>query len=407
MKCRYCETELSYKLLDLGSQPLANDYIGVSSESHYQEYFPLIVWVCKTCWLVQCEQFSPKEKIFDDEYAYFSSSSKSWLKHAEDFSTNVINNNRLSSNSFVVEIASNDGYLLENFMRQNIACLGIEPTKSTARVAEEKGIPTIQEFFQYDLVPEIIAKYQKADLIICNNVFAHVPNLIDFVRGLRDLLCEDGIITIEFPHLMELILGKKFDTIYHEHFSYFSLFSAKNILENIGLKIFDVEKLKSHGGSYRLFVCHAQSTRIATEAVEKILQEELSVGINNLSFYENFQKEAINIKNHFLKFLFDQKLAGKKVVAYGAAAKGNTLLNFSGVKQDLISAVFDASESKQGKLLPGSRIPILAPENIFAENPDYVVVLPWNLIKEIKNYLEPLTLKGTKIVTVMPTIKFH
>ena len=407
MKCRFCEARLSQKLIDLGHQPLANNYISTSQKHHSQEYFPLTVWICETCWLVQCEQIASKEKIFDDEYAYFSSSSKSWLKHAEHFSKKIIQKEKLSSKNFVVEIASNDGYLLQNFINNSIECVGIEPTKSTAILAEKRGVPTIQKFFQYDLVPEIISQYRKADLIICNNVFAHVPNLIDFVKGLKALLNDQGVISIEFPHLTELIQGKKFDTIYHEHFSYFSLFSAKKILENFGLRVFDIELLKSHGGSYRLFICHDRAFKSDTKTVDRILQDELLLGVNNNNFYSNFQKEAEKIKYNFLEFLIDSKLAGKKVVAYGAAAKGNTLLNFSGVKPDLIEYVFDASEGKQGKFLPGSGIPILPPESIFEIKPDYVIVFPWNLIKEIKEYLTPLIMRGTKLVTVIPSIKYH
>ena len=405
MKCRVCKENLKTKLIDLGNQPLSNDYLMEFELQNEQNVYPLVVWICESCWLVQAEEHELKENIFNDDYAYFSSTSSSWLAHCSKFVDEVIKNLNLNSNSFVVEVASNDGYLLQYFNHKKIKNLGIEPTKSTAAAAISRGVQTLPEFFDLRIAKKIKSEFGEADLVICNNVLAHVPNLLDFVCGLKSLLSENGVISIEVPSLKNLIDDKQFDTIYHEHFSYFSLVSLKFLFEKNGLKIFNLENIQTHGGSFRIFVSHENSKYSETDALKNCLYAEHLAKIDSLEFYQNFQNSAEVIKNEFREFLHQAKKSKKVVAGYGAAAKGNTLLNFAEVTSDLIGFVCDAAPSKQGKYLPGSRIKIMPPNHLDEVRPDYVIIFPWNLASEIREQLAYLEKYGTKFVTFIPEIR--
>lgn len=405
MKCRHCHANLKHDFLDLGSAPPSNAYLGKDKLNETELYFPLKVRVCENCWLVQTEDYTDADKLFDSEYAYFSSTSESFLKHAAIYSNNIINELNLNSNSFAVEIASNDGYLLKNFIEKNIPCLGIEPTDSTADASEKLNIPTIREFFGQKLSKIISNEYGKADLIMGNNVYAHVPDINDFTLGIADLLSENGVVTLEFPQLLNTIKGKQFDQIYHEHFSYLSLTAVKTIFNSSGLKVWKVEELKTHGGSLRVYGCHLKSTAYdVCQSVNNQLEKEEEFGLKKLQTYYNFQLEAEKIKEDFIIFLNEQKRIGKRVVAYGAAAKGNTLINFAGIKNDLIEFVCDAAPSKQDKFMPGSHIPILDPSHLKNIKVDYVLILPWNLANEITEQLSYLRKNGTKFVIAIPEL---
>lgn len=405
MKCRHCGNLLNKTFIDLGYAPPSNAYLTKLQLNQHELYFPLKVFVCDNCWLVQTEDYNNADDLFNAEYAYFSSTSTSWLKHAKDYSDLIINKLKLNEKSFVIEIASNDGYLLKNFVKKGIPCLGIEPTKNTAEASIKLNIPVVQEFFGEKLAKKLESNNQKADLICGNNVYAHVPNINDFTLGLKIALKKGGTITLEFPHLLNLIKYKQFDTIYHEHFSYLSLYTVKKIFETFGLKIYDVEELQTHGGSLRIYACHNDDIRIVTNNVLNLLSIEEKFGLTNIIIYNNFQQEAIKIKNNLLTFLIEQYNLGKKVYAYGAAAKGNTLLNFAGIKSDLIKFVFDAAESKQLMYMPGSHIPILPPEILDTDIPDYIFVLPWNISEEVQNQLQHLSDKGAKFVTAIPYLQ--
>lgn len=403
MKCRHCDNELNYTFLDLGFAPPSNAYLSDSDLSKPEKYYPLRVKVCDECWLVQTEDYAKADELFDSSYAYFSSTSSSWLKHSELYSKNIINRLHLSSDSLVVEIASNDGYLLKNFVAAGIPCLGIEPTASTADASAKLGIEVIREFFGERLATELKNKL-KADLIIGNNVYAHVPNLNDFTRGLKVLLNQNGVITLEFPHLMELLKHIQFDTIYHEHFSYLSLYTVDTIFKKFGLRIFDVEQLVTHGGSLRIYACHNESERETLPSVSAILEEEFNYGLQSLKVYENFQDKVNTIKNNLLEFLISKRKAGYSVAAYGAAAKGNTLLNYSGLKTDLVDFVCDAAIAKQGRFMPGSHIPIKNPDYLKENKVDFVLILPWNISTEIQQQLSFLN-KTTKFLVAVPDLK--
>lgn len=396
MRCRNCKSKLEAKFVDLGYQPLSNAYLSADALNDSETYYPLRVLICANCLLVQTQDFQKPEDIFDSNYAYFSSVSKSWLDHAENYAKNVVQRFELNLKHLVVEVASNDGYLLRNFHNSGFDCIGIEPTQSTADVSRSLGINTIQEFFSYELSKKLVQTFGRADLIIANNVLAHVPDINDFVAGLRNLLSSDGVLTIEFPHLLNLIEENQFETIYHEHYSYLSLSSIENIFRKHELSIFDVEKLKTHGGSLRIFVQTTEGKNKLTQRFEKALLEENSYGLNRLITYEGFQ-EKVDLKKHeLLRFLLSAKENGKKVAAYGAAAKGNTLLNYAGIKSDLINAVYDESIHKQGRFLPGSHIKISSPEDITIDNPDVLLILPWNLKDEIiTSVKEKYDYKGT------------
>ncbi|QKM64044.1 SAM-dependent methyltransferase [Polynucleobacter tropicus] len=405
MRCRHCSAQLSHNFLDLGFSPPSNAYLTTEDLTRPEKYYPLKVMVCNQCWLVQTEDYTQADELFDAEYSYFSSTSKSWLDHAENFSKRMIEEMGLCGNSFVIEIASNDGYLLKNFVRENIPCLGIEPTASTAEAAEALGIPVLREFFGEQLGRRLSADGRQADLIVGNNVYAHVPNINDFTCGLKAALRVGGTITLEFPHLMRLIESSQFDTIYHEHFSYLSLSVVDKIFTSCGLRIFDVEKLNTHGGSLRIFGCHADDDRPVRGSVKELIDEEIGNGVKDLRLYQDFQFKVDQIKDNLLTFLIEQKRKNVKVVAYGAAAKGCTLLNYAGVKPDLLPIVFDASISKQNKYLPGSHIPIKAPGELRDMAVDLILILPWNIKEEVIDQLSFVADKGAKFVVAVPEIK--
>ena len=406
MKCRHCKNKLNYTFLDLGKAPASNAYLEKEELSKPELYFPLKVKVCEECWLVQTEDYANADKLFDSKYAYFSSISKSFLNHAKEYSNKMIRKFNLNSSSYVIEVASNDGYLLKNFVKNKIPCLGIEPTDSTAVEAEKQNIPVIRKFFGLKLAKDLARNNQKADLIIGNNVYAHVPDINDFTFGMKEALKENGVITLEFPELLNTIKGGQFDQIYHEHFSYLSLTAVMNIFSKCGLRVWDVEKLPTHGGSLRVYGCHVNSNFHKTSLrVKKHLQNEKEFGLLNIETYLNFQSKANDIKNKFYSFLLEQKNNGKRVIAYGAAAKGNTLLNYCKVNTDLIEFVCDGAPSKQGMFLPGSHIPIYHPSVLKNSFFDYVVIFPWNIKSEIINEIAFLKDHGTKFVIAVPELE--
>lgn len=405
MKCRHCAQPLAHIFLDLGFAPPSNAYLTIDGLNKPEKYFPLKVRVCDSCWLVQTEDYAQADELFNSEYAYFSSTSQGWVHHAKRYAEEMTRELNLGSSSMVIEIASNDGYLLKNFVAMGIPCLGIEPTASTAEAAERLGIPVLREFFGFSLAKRLAHQKQRADLIVGNNVYAHVPDINDFTAGLQAALKPGGTITLEFPHLLELIAHVQFDTIYHEHFSYLSLLAVERIFNAAGLRIFDVSKLETHGGSLRVFGCHTDDPRPTAASVYAVLKDEEAKGLKSLDTYRTFQAKADKVKNDLLEFLLAQKKAGKKIVAYGAAAKGNTLLNYAGVKPDLLPVVFDAAAAKQGKFMPGSHIPILAPCELESILPDYVVILPWNIATEVKVQLASLSAKGCQFVTAVPRLE--
>lgn len=406
MKCRFCKNELKNIFIDLGSSPLSNSYLTFPQLNEPEIYFPLKIFVCDKCFLVQIDEYKKAFEIFDSNYAYFSSISKSWLVHSEKYTEKMINEFGINKNSFVIEIASNDGYLLQYFKERNIPVLGIEPTTSTAKVSKEKGIDTIEKFFGVALADELCKEGKKADLLIGNNVLAHVPDIDDFVKGLQILLSPNGIITMEFPHLLQLIEKNQFDTIYHEHFSYLSFSTVKKVFEQYDLELFHVEELTTHGGSIRIFAQHKSSKAYPVEnTVSNMILKEQQTGVNDLNFYKNFDKKAAKVKLDFINFLITAKKENKKIAAYGAAAKGNTLLNFCGIKNDLIDFVVDAAPSKLGKYLPGSRIPVVSEDKIRETKPDYIIILPWNIKDEIINQLSYISDWNGQFVIAIPKLK--
>lgn len=405
MKCRHCGTPLLHTFLDLGFAPPSNAYLTADDLSRPETYYPLKVKVCHECWLVQTEDYADAGELFNAEYAYFSSTSTSWLAHAARYVEDMVERLGLGRSSHVIEVASNDGYLLRNFVAKGIPCLGIEPTASTAAAAEKLGVPVLREFFGEALGRRLASEDKQADLIAGNNVYAHVPDINDFTRGLKAALKPGGTITLEFPHLMRLIEQVQFDTIYHEHFSYLSLYTVTRIFDSAGLRIFDVDELPTHGGSLRIYGCHKNDTRTSSERVTALLRAEEGAGMRNLDVYGGFQQRAEQIKDSLLRFLLEQKHAGKKVAAYGAAAKGNTLINFAGIKRDLLPFVCDAAPSKQGKYLPGSHIPVRTPEVLAAARPDFVLILPWNIASEVIEQNIALRQFGTHFVTAVPDLK--
>lgn len=404
MNCRHCKAPLEHTFLDLGFAPPSNAYLTTSDLTKPEKYYPLKVMICNQCWLAQTEDYAQADELFDSGYAYFSSTSTGWLLHASEYVKQIAHCLNLSKNSFVIEVASNDGYLLKHFVANQIPCLGIEPTASTAAAAEAIGIPVLREFFCERLGLELASQGKQADLILGNNVYAHVPDINDFTKGLKAALKFDGTITLEFPHLLRLIEHTQFDTIYHEHFSYLSLFAAEKIFKSANLRIFDVEELSTHGGSLRIYGCHDWDPRLTTDAVTELLQQEELAGLQSLTLYQTFQEKADRVKDDLLLFLLEQKRNGKTVVAYGAAAKGNTLLNYAGVKADLLPFVCDAAIAKQSKFMPGSHIPILAPGALQYLRPNFLLILPWNIAKEVKRQNQDLTNLGTKFVTAVPKL---
>ena len=380
-KCRFCDAALHISFCDLGSMPPSNAYKKRNDQK--ESIFPLHAYVCTECFLVQLGQFQTPAEIFS-EYQYFSSYSKSWLKHAQDYVEAMVARFALNCDNFVAEIASNDGYLLQHFLPYKIPLLGIEPATNVARVAQEKGIPTLNAFFGSSLAKQL---EKKPDLLIGNNVLAHVPDLNDFVYGLKHFLAPKGIITLEFPHLLQLMENHQFDTIYHEHFSYFSLITLQKIFSHHHLELFDVEELATHGGSLRIYVQHRDGPHPISQKVEVLHKKEIAFGLDRIETYNGFAKQAEKIKADLLNFLFRLKREGKKIAGYGAPAKGNTLLNYCEITSELLPFTVDASPYKQGHFLPGSGIPIYPPSVIFDEKPDYVLILPWNLKNEIKHQL--------------------
>ncbi len=404
MNCRHCAKPLIHTFLDLGFAPPSNAYLNADDLISPEKYYPLKVKVCNSCWLVQTEDYAAADELFNSEYAYFSSTSSSWLDHAAQYAKTMISKFSLSKNSYVIEIASNDGYLLKNFVDVNIPCLGIEPTASTAAAAASLGIPVLKEFFSEALGQCLAKAGKRADLIIGNNVYAHVPEINDFTLGIKAALKPEGIVTLEFPHLMQLVDKSQFDTIYHEHFSYLSLYTVCQIFQSVGLRVWHVEKLNTHGGSLRIFGCHDNSIRLTTLSVVKLLEEEEDRGLQRLSTYLDFQIQANKIKDNLLTFLIEQKRLGKRVMAYGAAAKGNTLINYAGIKKDLLALVFDAAQAKQNKFLPGSHIPILPPSAIRIEKPDFLIILPWNIADEIQKKYAFVNEWNCKFIIAVPTL---
>lgn len=406
MHCRYCKNELSHEFADLGFSPPSNSFLSKEQLNAPETFYPLKIMVCEKCFLVQIDEFAKHDDIFNSDYVYFSSFSTSWLAHAEAYTEMMIERFGFNKNSQVIEIASNDGYLLQYFKKHNIPVLGIEPTANTAAAAKEKGIESVVDFFGVRLASLLAGKGTKADLLLGNNVLAHVPDINDFVGGLKILLKANGVITFEFPHLMQLIDKNQFDTIYHEHFCYLSLIAVEQIFEQHGLEIFDVEEVTTHGGSLRIFAKHKEdSSKEIFAKVEAMLKKEIQFGLKDLSVYAGYQQKAEKVKNDFTAFLIDAKNAGKKVAGYGAAAKGNTLLNFAGTKKDLLHFVVDASPHKQNKFLPGVHVPVFSEEKIKTEKPDYVVILPWNLRDEISNQLAYIKDWGGKFVVAVPQLE--
>ena len=405
MNCRHCATPLSHTFLDLGFAPPSNAYLTAYDLTRPEKHYPLKVLVCDQCWLVQTEDYAQADELFNADYAYFSSTSTGWLAHAQRYAESITRKLQLSSESLVIEIASNDGYLLKNFILAGIPCLGIEPTASTAAAAELQGIQVTREFFTEQLGKRLATENRQADLIVGNNVYAHVPDINDFTRGIRAALKPGGTVTLEFPHLMRLIEHTQFDTVYHEHFSYLSIHTVQQVFGEAGLRVYDVEELSTHGGSLRIYGCHESESRPTTTAVGALTAEETRRGMQTLAFYEEFQARTDQVKDDLLSFLLEKKRIGKTVAAYGAAAKGNTLLNYAGVKPDLLPFVCDAATAKQNKFMPGSHIPIRAPEALTKDRPDYVLILPWNIASEIRRQNASLVKLGTQFVTAIPTLK--
>lgn len=405
MNCRHCGTPLEHTFLDLGFAPPSNAYLKADDLTQPEKIYPLEIKVCDQCWLVQTEDYAQADELFSPDYAYFSSTSTGCLEHAARYVEKITRQLELSENSLVIEVASNDGYLLKNFVAADIPCLGIEPTDSTAEAAMKLGIPVLREFFGERLGRELAGKGQSADLIVGNNVYAHVPDINDFTRGLRAVLKPGGTITLEFPHLMRLIEHTQFDTVYHEHFSYLSLFTVSRVFEACGLRAWDVEELPIHGGSLRVWGCHEDDPLKTSSEVGGLIREESERGLQTLAPYLGFQAKADKVKDDLLGFLKEQKRAGKKVAAYGAAAKGNTLLNYAGVKPDLLPFVCDAAEAKQGKYMPGSHIPILPPSVLAQEAPDFVLILPWNIADEVRQQNAELKERGARFVTAIPRLE--
>ncbi len=406
MNCRFCKNELTHEFADLGFSPPSNSFLTKAQLNQPETFYPLKIMVCQKCFLVQIDEFAKHDDIFSADYAYFSSFSTSWLAHAKEYTQMMINRFGYNEKSQVIEIASNDGYLLQYFKEAGVPVLGIEPTANTADAAKEKGIDSIVDFFGIPLATNLAAKGLKADLLLGNNVLAHVPDINDFVGGLPILLKSDGVITFEFPHLLQLIDKNQFDTIYHEHFSYLSLIAVKQIFENKGLEIFDVEEVSTHGGSLRIFGKHkADSSKEISQHVGDMLAKEKEFGLQDLSVYKTYQEKAEKVKNDFLEFLIKAKKEGKTVVGYGAAAKGNTLLNFAGVKKDLLQFVVDASPHKQNKFLPGVHMPVFNESTIRLVKPDYIVILPWNLKDEISKQLNYIKEWEGRFVVAVPELK--
>lgn len=405
MNCRGCGISLALPLIDLGTSPPSNAYVRADQLEHAEQWVPLKVAVCQHCWLVQTEDYTSADSLFDAEYAYFSSFSSTWLAHAERYVAEMVERFDLTADSRVVEIAANDGYLLQYVAKRGIPCLGVEPTRSTAQAAREKGLDIRELFFGRDTASQLHSEGWAADLMAANNVLAHVPDINDFLGGFATLLKPAGVATFEFPQLLTLMAGQQFDTLYHEHYSYLSLTAVQTLCERNGLEVFDVSQLTTHGGSLRVFVQRVDGVRREVQpSVQQQLQAELAAGVKTPAYYATLAPAAERIKHELLRFLLQAKADGKRVVGYGAAAKGNTLLNYAGVKPDLLAWVADANPHKQGKYLPGSRIPIVSPAQIDLEKPDYVLVLPWNLLHEVSQQLAHVREWDGRFVIAVPEL---
>jgi SAM-dependent methyltransferase len=406
MKCRHCSAEISLPFVDLGSAPPSNAYLTRQSLRAPEKWFPLRVLVCSSCWLVQTEDFAQADELFDADYAYFSGFSTSWLAHSERYVAEMTERFGLGATSHVVEVAANDGYLLQYVQARGIPCTGVEPTASTASAARAKGIAIVEDFFGTRLAADMVGRGLEADLTAANNVLAHVPDINDFVAGFARLLKPQGVATFEFPHLLKLALENQFDTIYHEHFSYLSLTAVDKVFASNGLDVFDVQELPTHGGSLRVFAQRADTgMHRRTDSVAALLASEGDKGMASALFYEGFQAKTNRVKDDFIRFLLEAKAAGKSVAAYGAAAKGNTLMNYAGIRPDLISFVVDRNPAKQDKFMPGSRIPIVAESQLQETKPDYVVILPWNLKQEVVKQLDYIRAWGGRFVTAVPGLR--
>lgn len=412
MKCRHCSAPVSLPLADLGTAPPSNAYLRLDALQAPERWHPLRVLVCTQCWLVQTEDFAQAHELFDDDYAYFSSFSSSWLAHAQSYVHDMVQRLGLGPHSHVVEVAANDGYLLQYVAQRGIPCLGVEPTASTAAAARAKGIEVVEAFFGVPLAQELLARGHAADLTVANNVLAHVPDINDFVAGFATLLKPTGVATFEFPHLLQLVQHSQFDTLYHEHFSYLSLTAVQRIFAAGGLTVFDVQELPTHGGSLRVFACRTDGInpqgsattqpRAIEPTVSARLAREAAAGVASTGFYQGFQQQCLRIKRELLTFLLDAQARDLRVAAYGAAAKGNTLLNFAGVRPDLLPYVVDKNPAKQGKYLPGSRIPIVDEAHLRQHQPDVVLILPWNLQAEVMAQLDYIRAWGGRFAVAVP-----
>lgn len=402
--CRHCQAALTEKFLDLGHAPLSNGYLTPEELNAPEVTYPLRLLVCSACQLVQTEDYAEAADVFGADYAYFSSTSSGWVAHAARYCEMIAARLGLGARSKVIELASNDGYLLQHMVAAGIPCLGVEPTAATAQAARAKGIAVVENFFGAALAEQLVAQGHAADLVIGNNVYAHVPDINDFTRGITTVLKPEGVVTLEFPHLMRLVEYRQFDTVYHEHFSYLSLLTVRRLFDAAGLRVFDVEEIPTHGGSLRIYGCLAGAGHEIAPAVTDLIAEEERRGMDGAAFYQGFQAQAEEVKDAAVRFLLDARRDGKTIVGYGAAAKGNTLLNFAGARPDLLPFVCDAATAKQGKFLPGSHIPVLPPSVLHDMAPDYVVILPWNIASEVRVQLSHLAARGTKFVTFVPEL---
>ena len=406
MNCRFCNAKLDFEFINLVNSPPSNSFLTKDQLNKPEKFYPLKLFMCDKCYLVQIDEYKKSNEIFNENYLYYSSFSKTWLDHAKNYVNLVSKRFELNKDSLVIEIGSNDGYLLQYFQDLEIPCLGIEPSSKTAKVAKEKGIKVIEDYFNISLAEKLVEQNSKADLLVGNNVLAHVPNINDFTQGLSILLKQKGVITMEFPHIMQLIENNQFDTIYHEHFSYFSFLTVKKIFEHHKLKIFDVDRIPTHGGSLRIYANHLNdNSKKISSRVRSLIDLEISKKMISLDFYSNFQDKANKLKYDLLRCLIDIKLKGKKIIAYGATAKGNTLLNYCGIKRDLIEFIVDRSPYKQNKYLPGSHIPIVHESEIQKYKPDYILILAWNIKEEIIEQLKYVKEWGCIFLVPIPKIQ--
>ncbi len=405
-KCRFCGTPLEYSVVDLGMSPLCNKQVRPEEKNDMEKFYPLHAYVCNNCWLMQLEEFATPDEIFAEDYTYFSSYSDSWLAHCKKYTQLMIERFGFNSKSKVVELASNDGYLLQYFIEAGVPVLGVEPARNVAEVAREKGVPTEDVFFGVETAKELSERHGKANLLLGNNVLAHVPDINDFVSGMKIMLAEGGVITMEFPHLQRLIENNQFDTIYHEHFSYLSFVAVNRIFAHHGITLFDVEELPTHGGSIRIYGRHTEDeAKPVTEAARELLEREREMGFESPEYYANFKEQVKETKRKLLEFLIQAKREGKTVVGYGAPGKGNTLLNYCGIRTDFLDYTVDRSPHKQGNYLPGTHIPVFAPEKIRETKPDYILILPWNLKNEISEQMSYAREWGAKFVIPIPEVQ--